>query len=218
MDNVILLHGIGRDQRIMHPLARRFQQLGYSAHNLSYASTEYPVEALADQIYQKIQSIQAQSEAPLHFVAHSLGGIIVRYMLQHYEIRRLGGVVMMGPPNHGSAVVDFLKDFKFYKKMYGPAGQQLVTGEDGIAASLPAADYPLAIIAGNRCVLQDYLFSWFLFKGEPNDGKVSVESTQLDGMQQHTVLPVCHPKMPYQKIVIQHATSFIGQIARKNLR
>ena len=208
MDDVILLHGLGRDQKIMQPMAMKLQQTGYQTHNFSYASTQYPVEALAEKIYQKILMVQEQSNAPLHFVLHSLSSLIIRYLLQHYDVVNLGRVVMIAPPNHGSEVADLFKNFKFYQKLYGPAGQELVTGPKGIAARLPAADYELGIIAGDRCVIQDSLFSWFLFKGA-NDGKVSVVSTRLDGMKQHIILPVSHPMMPCKKVVIEQVAAFI---------
>jgi triacylglycerol lipase len=208
MDDVVLLHGLGRDQRIMQPLSMQLQRHHFCTHNISYPSTQYSIERLAAQIYQKVARIYHTNNQPIHFVLHSLGAIIVRYMLQHYDVGNLGRVVMIAPPNQGSDVATFFKRFFIYKKMYGPTGQQLVTGPAGMAAQLPDADYELGIIAGNRCTVRDCLFSWFLFEGD-NDGKVSVASTRLAGMKQHIVLPLSHPLMPRQQVVIEQSLAFI---------
>lgn len=208
MDEVVLLHGIGKDCSIMQPLQLQFENNGFCVHNLSYASTQYSVEALADIIHKNIIQVRRSIDSQLHFVAHSLGCLILRYLLQHHKIENLGRIVMLAPPNHGSEVATFFKRWRLYKKIFGTAGQQLVTGTAGIASSLPPAHYEVGIIAGNRCVARDYLFSLLLFDGD-NDGKVSVASTHLSGMSAHIVLPCSHPAMPKETAVIEHCMHFI---------
>ena len=76
-DNVILLHGLARTDRSMNKLERALQKEGYSVHNVSYASTRNNIEVLAEESVGP--ALAACSDAgSVHFVTHSLGGILVR--------------------------------------------------------------------------------------------------------------------------------------------
>jgi hypothetical protein len=99
---------------------------------------------------------------------------------------QLGRVVMLGTPNGGSEVADLLQGLAFYRRFYGPAGQQLTTHLDGVLRSLPALDYAVGIIAGNSSI--DPISS-ILTVPRPNDGRVSVASSRLDGLSQRTSPP-----------------------------
>lgn len=202
---VILLHGIGRTSHMMRRLATALMEKGYFVDNIDYPSTIHTVEELATFVFKKIHCYY-DLEQPLHFVGHSLGGVVVRILLRDHRPSNLGRVVLIGPPNRGTIVVDFLSRFNFYKRWFGPAGQQIGTGDDSIPHQLPPADYECGIIAGNRS--SDPWFSWFLFH-TPNDGKVSVESTKLAGMSDHVVVPVSHAKLPKNAKVISSVIRFL---------
>jgi len=62
-------------------------------------------------------------------VTHSLGGILVRQYLSTHTIKNLNRVVMLGPPNGGSEVVDKLANVPGFQFINGDAGMQLGTGE-----------------------------------------------------------------------------------------
>jgi triacylglycerol esterase/lipase EstA (alpha/beta hydrolase family) len=51
---------------------------------------------------------ECQGETNINFVTHSLGGILVRQYLSVHDIPNLKYVVMLGPPNKGSEIVDKL--------------------------------------------------------------------------------------------------------------
>lgn len=204
---VVLLHGLGRDESIMQPCADFFRRLGYDVYNPSYPSTEHGIEELAESVYEGIINYCSDTTKPIHFVTHSLGGIITRYMIEHSGFINLGRVAMIAPPNKGTKVVDFLKKFKFYRNSYGKAGIQLGTDPDSVPLKLGPLDADFGVIAGIKSV--DPWFSWFILRGEMDDGKVTVESTKLSGMRDHIILKEPHPTMPTRPDVIYQAAHYI---------
>jgi len=203
---VILLHGLARTSRSMAKLEKRLSQYGYQVINLDYPSTEYSIEFLAEEYLGRIiERFNAGPRRKVHFVSHSLGGIIVRYYLKHHELSNLGRVVMMSPPNQGSEVVDCMKDTLIFKKINGPAGQQLGTDKDSFPVKLGPVDFELGVIAGNRTF--DPLFS-MLIPG-PDDGKVSVKRAKVEGMADFLVLPHSHTFIMQKEDVIEQVIHFL---------
>lgn len=182
---VVLLHGLYRSERAMRPLAERLAREGFEVHNLGYPSTEASPDELEARIAAQIEACCAAAPR-LHFVTHSLGGILLRGLLAQREPANLGRVVMLAPPNHGSEWVDWLgNSFGF---ALGPTGRELGTAPDSLPNRLPNADYPLGVIAGTKSL--NPFGAWFL--PGANDGTVSVKSTWLDGMSDFVEVPSSH--------------------------
>ncbi len=137
-----------------------------------------------------------------------MGGLLTRVYLARHRPQRLGRVVMLGTPNGGSEVADFLKRFAIYRAFYGPAGLQLSTKQDQALRSLPAVDYDLGIVAGCRSV--DPISSIFILPN-PNDGKVSVDHTRLDGMTDHTTVKATHSGLLRHPIAIDQTIAFLRE-------
>lgn len=148
---VILLHGLARTDSSMRTMASALQQSGYRAVNMHYASTRHTVEVLAEQTINKALA-ECAGAMRIHFVTHSMGGILVRQYLRNNNIERLGRVVMLGPPNQGSQVVDKLGDFPGFKLINGPAGMQLGTGQMSLPNTLGPANFDVGVIAGTRSI------------------------------------------------------------------
>ena len=201
---VILLHGMARSEQSMSKMAKELSKQGYSVVNYGYPSTSMPIERIAEE-HLPIALEQCGKADQIHFVTHSLGGIVVRQYLSQNHIGNLGKVVMLGPPNSGSEVVDKLKNVPGFKLINGPAGLQLGTEANSVPNSLGPVDYPVGVIAGNRSI--NLMLSSML--PEQDDGKVTVESTKLAGMKDHIVMPVTHTFMMRNKKVIKQVIAFL---------
>ena len=189
-DGVVLLHGISRTARSFRKMQTALEGTSFATLNLDYASRRKTLEALAEDIHPAIELFASGLTGSVHFVCHSMGGLLTRVYLARYRPQRLGRVVMLGTPNAGSEIADRLKNFGAYRAFFGPAGQQLGTQRDAaIDALFPPVDYPVGIIAGDRSIYP--ITSAFLPK--PHDGRVSVANTKLDGMADHVVVRTSHP-------------------------
>lgn len=205
-ETVVLLHGLGRTWRSMEPLAERLTGAGYRVVNFDYPSRQEPMEELARRLGTEVAACCAEASA-LHFVTHSLGGILVRLFLEGTRPANLGRVVMLSPPNQGSEVVDALGDSALFEAVMGPAGQVLGTGPESLPRRLGAVDFELGVITGNATL--DPWFSWLL-PGE-DDGKVSVESARVEGMRDFLVLPVSHPFIMADEEVARQVLHFLAR-------
>ncbi len=203
-DSVILLHGLARSDRSMGKLERALADRGYAVENIRYASTRKSIEALADEAIAPALA-RLPADAPVHFVTHSLGGILVRQYLYAHRVDNLGRVVMLGPPNQGAEVVDKLRDFPGFRFIHGEAGLELGTGEGSVPNQLGAANFDLGVIAGTRSI--NLLLSAMI--PGPNDGTVSVESTRLEGMRDHVEMEVTHTFMMYDDAVIDQVIHYL---------
>lgn len=190
---VVLLHGLARSSMSLNPMQEALEEEGYRTANIDYPSREYEIADLADiAISEGLASCRADGDVDkIHFVTHSLGGILLRQYLQSNSIDELGRVVMLGPPNQGSAAADELEYVPGFDWINGPAGQQLGKGEDSVPLALGPVDFELGVIAGNRTI--DPITSAVL--ENPDDGRVSVEDTKVEGMNDFVVVEHSHAFM-----------------------
>ena len=212
-DCVVLLHGLARTASAMTTLETRLGASGFAVANVDYPSREKTIEELAPlAIGAGLERCEGKDQGAIHFVTHSMGGILIRYYLQYNTIEKLGHVVMIAPPNQGSEVVDTLAQAPGFYLLNGPAGLQLGTDADSIPSQLGPVNFSLGVIAGNKTF--NPLLSQLL--PNPDDGKVSVASTQVEGMTDFVVVNASHPFIMDDEAVITETIYFLRTGAFEN--
>jgi len=213
-EQVVLLHGLCRTSRSMAAMKQALTQAGYKVRNVDYPSRTDSIDRLGESVVGRaVVDCERDGAEKIHFVTHSLGGMLVRSYLAHHSVPGLGRVVMLGPPNRGSEVVDKLGDWWLFKKLNGPAGSEMGTGADSTPNQLGPANFCAGIIAGDRTI------NWInsLLIPGADDGKVSVERTKLAGMADHVVIASAHPFIMKSPEAIRQTICFLrdGKFDRK---
>ncbi len=206
-DDVVVVHGLGRTYRSMKKLQRFLERQGYHVFNFNYPSTRHDIETLSQKYLKTFVENHCQNPTKkIHFVTHSMGGILVRYYLKHHALDRLGRVVMLAPPNQGSEVVDWQRHWMIFRWLFGPAAQQLGTHENhSLPIRLGAVDFEVGVIAGDKSV---ELIHSLVIPGD-DDGKVSVERAKVAGMKDFLVVHKTHTFMMRDPEVLGQIVSFL---------
>ncbi len=204
---VVLLHGLARTSMSLDKMEEALQDEGYSTANIDYPSREHEIAELASMAVEEgLATCRAGEDVEkIHFVTHSLGGILVRQYLSTGAIDELGRVVMLGPPNQGSIAADDMDGVPGFDWINGPAGRQLGKGEGSVPLALGAVDFELGVIAGNRSI--DPITSAVL--EDPDDGRVSIADTKIEGMDDFVIVEHSHAFMMRMQEPIELTKRFL---------
>jgi len=205
-EGVVLLHGLCRTSASMERMAAALAKAGYVVDNIDYPSRRAGVRKLSEEVVGAAMKGEKLAKCDkIHFVGHSLGGILVRAYFSRHHDRRLGRVVMLGPPNQGSEVADHLKGWPIYQWLNGPAGAELGTDPQAAPNKLGPVKFELGVIAGDRSI------NWInsLMIPGSDDGKVSVPNTKVEGMKDHLVLHTAHPFLMRNRQAIEATLRFL---------
>ncbi len=203
---VVLLHGLNRSWRAMRTMAEALQDAGFSTANVDYPSQSGSIEVIAPLAVETgLSECRATGASRIHFVTHSLGGILIRYQQEHSPIPDLGRVVMLAPPNQGSELVDKARDWPGFELVSGEAGAQLGTDDDSMPKQLGPVGFDLGVIAGTGTI--NFFTSALL--PDPDDGKVSVANTRVEGMRDFLVVGNSHRYITRSDVVTRNTAAFL---------
>lgn len=206
VETVVILHGMWRNAEAMQPAAEFLKELKYNVINLTYPSTEFPIEDLAMKfLHPELIKLRAKKHSKIHFVTHSMGGILVRYYLKHKQISNLGNVVMISPPNKGTELTKLAENAKWLKLDTGPAGKQLSADKSSWVNQLGNVNFKLGVIAGNYNT--NWITSWIL-PGD-DDGVVPVANTKINGMSDFLLVSEKHFRIRKSEPVLQQTAYFL---------
>jgi len=204
-DQVVLLHGLGRTESAMLILENSLAGAGFEVHNIGYPSNDETPDQLVARVSAAINTCCANNERTVHFVGHSLGGLLIRAYLADGLPDNMGRVVLLGTPNRGSELADLEEGLtSTILELAGPTAQMLGTGPDGFPASLPAPNFEVGVIAGTMDAIVTN--EWLPL---PNDSMVSLESAKLEGMSDFRAIEVTHFGLRNNPIVAEATIAFL---------
>jgi triacylglycerol lipase len=202
---VVLVHGLARGASSMEELADALREAGYTVRNFDYPSTEMPPDELVALLGEEVRLCCASKPGRLHFVTHSLGGILVRALLEEQRPGNLGRVVMLAPPNRGSEIIDSMGENGLFEAAMGPTAARLGTDSGSFPNSIGPPSYEVGIVAGSQSINP---VGSALLPG-PDDGAVTIERTRLEGASDFVLIPATHTFIMQNEVAIEQVLHFL---------
>ena len=201
---VVLLHGYLRSSKCMQPIADILDAKGYRIQNISYPSTDYSIQTLSrEHVAPQIDHTDCEK---IHFIGHSMGGIVTRHYLSENKLSNLGNVILIAAPNGGSALVASIENNPALAwTLIGPAARELSPGSK-LLLELPSPDYKTGIITASKSI--NPITSIFLLDGA-NDGTLTIESMRLHNMTDIINLEATHTMVLMHPDIGEHIENFL---------
>jgi pimeloyl-ACP methyl ester carboxylesterase len=187
---VILIHGMGRTYLSMLSPALFLRNKGYAVFLYGYPSTRHSIGTHAEKLLAFLEKIIGHEFTRIHFVTHSLGGIVARLALANFANPKIGRMVMTAPPNQGSITANRVSKIPFASKLLKPL-DELKHEQDSFIRSVPVPNMEIGVVAGLR------------------DGKVKVEESHLAGEKSHLIVNSRHTFITNRKDVKEAIYKFI---------
>jgi pimeloyl-ACP methyl ester carboxylesterase len=200
METVVVVHGLWMHGVIMWCLARRITRCGFDVKVYSYPSMRLSLSENAARLAAYCASLGV---ARVHFVAHSLGGLVALKMLASGHEVHCGRMVLLGTPSGGSFAARRLHALPGGGALLGRSIGEWLRQTPATPASVPL----IGVVAGTRSVGLGQLVAPDLPK--PNDGVVAVEETTLAGMTSRVTLKVAHSGMLVSRVVARQCCAFL---------
>lgn len=198
---VVLVHGLWMPSLEMLPLQHRLEQQGYDCARFAYG----PVHGTLEEMVSRLAHFAAEAGAPaVHFVAHSLGGLLLHHLFHRYPWLPGGRVVTLGTPHGGSHVARVLASVGLGPWLLGSGAAMGLLGD---APQWPA-ERELGVIAGTIGPGLGWVIPGL---PQPNDGTVAVAETLCPGRRDHLQLPVSHMGLLLVEAVARQVLLFLDR-------
>lgn len=197
---VILVHGLWYGAMAMKPLAMRLRECGHAVRLFSYNTTTGTLSGHADELA-RFAATEVSPE--VHFVGHSLGGLVILKMFDGRARLRAGRIVLLGSPLQGSQAARSAMNLPGGSRILRTAGMALSEG----FPHLPAGK-EVGMVAGSRSVGLGRLLASGPGAG---DGTVSLQEADSPQLTARVVLPVSHTGMLFSRKVSQHVAGFLAR-------
>ncbi len=202
-DFVYVLHGLGLGKSTVELLALRLEKAGFVVEPIVYKSINETPQDILHTVTKQINNSMPDSDYMVHFVGHSLGGLMIRAYLDSNHVTNLGRVVLIGTPNQGTPIVDRYRD-SWWMKLLGPMSRALGTDENSFPNSIGIPYYPVGIIAGTMEIINNEK----IIPGQ-DDGIVPLESTKLEQMTDIIIIKTNHAFLPKSRTVAEQTITFL---------
>ncbi len=197
-EHIILLHGLWMRSFTMTMLRRRLERAGYTVHLFDYASVMHDPDLSVAELLKRARGLRGET---VHFVGHSLGGLLALRALKQARDLPVGRVVCLGSPLRGSQVARSVARL--------PGGSLLVgKSADVLRDGLQRWDgrHAVGAIAGRLPIGLGFVLGPL---GSPNDGTVSVAETRLPGLADHCVVPATHLGLVFSDEAANQTVAFL---------
>ena len=196
----VLVHGLWTHGLLMEPQRRFLADEGIEAICYSYPSVRLTLTQNADRLAKFAHSLDA---ATVHWVGHSLGGLIILHMFGRDSTLMPGRAVLLGTPYGGSHSGDTLARSALGTRMLGRSIREWSRLQK--QAQFPGRE--IGVIAGTMPVGLGRLVARNLPR--PNDGAVTVAETRVPAACDRIELPVSHTGMLFSRRVAKQTAAFI---------
>lgn len=205
---VVLQHGLWRSAAAMGRLERVLLAHGYEVLNTSYPSTACRIEEHAALLRSNLEARLARADSRplrLHFVGHSMGGLVIRAYLARPDARTPASVVFLGTPQKGAMLSDLRRAWWPFRVLMGERAASQLSPSHAFPHSLPPSSWPFATIAGG---LGDAEGRNASIPGD-DDGTVAVAETELAGASASLLLPIGHTRLSFSDAVLVPVLRFL---------
>lgn len=205
---VVVLHGMGQDERSNGKLRHALAAAGFPVWTTSYTTRDRGLAALAAEIGDRIER-DLGTMRPLCAVAHSMGAILIRHLATRFRWQR---VVMLAPPNNGCRIAARLKGLRPGRWALGTAGSELADAD-----RWPDPPEPFAVIAGHRPLTLGNPTSWLaqalkIFgPGVQHDGTIAVDETLHPRMSDFALIDASHTGLLDHPFTARLAIEFLEE-------
>lgn len=195
---VVLIHGLWMTGREMILLERRLQKDGFRTCRFSYNTMHDDLEQSAEELFEFVRSLK---EERVHFVCHSLGGLVLNKMLTSHKVDWQGRAVLLGSPLAGNRLAGMLKKSSVGEMLVGRKLGSLSKGceqwPDG---------YEIGVIGGTLNIGTGLLFGGWKY---PGDGMVALDEIKVPGVKEVFLIRTTHMGLVFSTVCARQTSYFL---------